>query len=290
MYLMKNIVPMNSCIDLPTCMYNMRNPTQEVSKDDIDIKICDQVIQLVKNTSHTAMLDLEERQKQLLKKLDKLHEQINIIRSSCNFDNIKEDNSILVPKPIKEHLNEVVITINQDKLPWFLIPLLHENPGLKYTWHIHSSVLANRIHKIQAFFKNINLPPAGSNIPRVNLRIIFKKSTTELKISSLGLPIRGNVNILRYLCEQYPNTAVYSYNDYEMENLLDTCYLLENASETQKPILCKKLFPSSDIQWIYKNQFSIVDLALYNEIKQIQNHKKLVPQKWLSNCEKNIEK
>ncbi|XP_022114384.2 uncharacterized protein LOC110992751 isoform X3 [Pieris rapae] len=242
------------------------------------------------NTSHTAMLDLEERQKQLLKKLDKLHEQINIIRSSCNFDNIKEDNSILVPKPIKEHLNEVVITINQDKLPWFLIPLLHENPGLKYTWHIHSSVLANRIHKIQAFFKNINLPPAGSNIPRVNLRIIFKKSTTELKISSLGLPIRGNVNILRYLCEQYPNTAVYSYNDYEMENLLDTCYLLENASETQKPILCKKLFPSSDIQWIYKNQFSIVDLALYNEIKQIQNHKKLVPQKWLSNCEKNIEK
>ncbi|XP_047510475.1 uncharacterized protein LOC125053255 isoform X2 [Pieris napi] len=284
MYLMKTIVPMNSCIDLPTCMYNMRNPTQEISKDDIDIKICDQ------NTSHTAMLDLEERQKQLLNKLDKLHDQINIIRSSCKFDNIKQDNSIVALKPIKEHLNEVVITINQDKLPWFLKPLLTKNPGLKYTWHIHSSVLANKIQKIQAFFKNINMPPAGSNTPRVNLRIIFKKSATELKISSLGLPLRGNVNILRYLCEQYPNTAVYSYNDFEMENLLDTCYLLENASEAQKQILCKKLFASNDIQWVFRNQFSIIDLALYNEIKQIQNYKKLVPQKWLSNCEKIIEK
>lgn len=48
MYGMKGIVPIDSSIDLPTCMYNMRNPTQGQFKDDIDIKICDQVIQFVK--------------------------------------------------------------------------------------------------------------------------------------------------------------------------------------------------------------------------------------------------
>ncbi|CAG4909864.1 unnamed protein product [Colias eurytheme] len=287
MYKMKSIIPIEQSIDLPTCMYYMKNPNQQVvANDDIQLNIRDQVMRFLKSAPNNKMLDLENRQDQLLKKLDKLYEKIQIISSSCKLNDtvnnkIKPCSKISQMKP-----EELVLVLSPDNLPWFLVKVLKENLDLNFTWHIHSSTPSNKIPKIKSFFEKVKFENTDG---KVNLRLIFKyeSASTELRISSLGLPILGNVNVLRYLCEIFPNTVSYDFNDYAAESLLDTCYLLENSSEKQKQVHCQKLFQNGS-QWIYNNKFSIIDLAVYNEVKQWKNVPKIVPQQWLVNCEKCI--
>ncbi|CAK1552069.1 unnamed protein product [Leptosia nina] len=238
-----------------------------------------------KNTSTKNMVDLEERQKDLLKKLDNLYDKIKTISLSCKLEKNTEYTLQPITGKVKD-LDEVVIVLCPDYLPWFLKVLLKSNPNLNFTWHFHSSIPSSKVHKIQAFMDNI-IQSGNQKSNKINLRIIFKNATSELRISSLDLPIIGNVNIIRFLCEQYPNVAAYNYDDFVLENILDTCYTLEKSSEVQKQALCKKIFKNNS-QWIYNNQFTIVDLVLYNEIMQWKNYKKIIPQEWVLMCEKNI--
>jgi hypothetical protein len=106
-----------------------------------------------------------------------------------------------------------------------------------------------------------------------------------LKYSSLALPIVGNVNILRYFCLVYPNTAVYDLDDYCMESLLDLCHLLEKVPEKEKEAIIQKLFVQYK-DWVYKKMFSIVDLAVYSVVKQLRTKPKSVPKDWLERCDK----
>lgn len=107
----------------------------------------------------------------------------------------------------------------------------------------------------------------------------------ELKLSTLAVPIVGNVNILRYLSLVYPSVLPYDYNDYNMDGLLDLCYLLEKTTDKNKEPIILKLFTQSK-DWICKGRFSIVDIAAYNVIKQFKNRPKSVPQDWFNKCEK----
>lgn len=110
-------------------------------------------------------------------------------------------------------------------------------------------------------------------------------SDAELKLSSLAVPIVGTVNILRYLSFAYPSVIPYESDDYNVDSLLDLCHLLERTQEKNRDAIIKKLF-SQHKDWLYKNQFSIVDLAAYNVAKQWQNSVKYVPKTWFEKCEK----
>ncbi|XP_045785194.1 uncharacterized protein LOC123880871 isoform X2 [Maniola jurtina] len=279
MYHMKNLVSQEQSLVLPKCMYRLRNPIEECLKEEMEINVCDQKM------PNTQLIELEGRQDKLLEKLDNLYERIKNISSLCNFnieEKTKKDINIICPE-------EIVVVLNSNILPWFLNKFLKEVPFLNVTWHVHSSVPTEKIPIIEAFFRKYQDLYRVIHGAKINLRLIFKcePTTPELKFSSLSFPILGAVNIIRYLCLMYDNVAPYDYCNHEVDAMLDSAYQLETASEKSRALLISKIFSQSK-EWIYQDRFSIIDLAVFNIINQLQNGSKYVPKKWFNNCEKLI--
>ncbi|XP_023947239.2 uncharacterized protein LOC112052405 isoform X2 [Bicyclus anynana] len=279
MYHMKSIVSQDQQLLLPESMYHIRNPVEGCMKDETDINISDQKM------PKSQLLELEDRQDKLLVKLDILYERIKSISHLCKINPEAETKN----KPIDNtSLEEVVVVLNPNVLPWFLNKFLKEIQLLNVTWHIHSSVPTEKIPKIEAFFRKYQDLYRVKQGAKINLRLIFKcESTPELKFSSLAFPILGAVNIIRYLCLMFDNIAPYDYCNHEVDAMLDIAYQLETSSDKSRAILLPKLFPQAK-EWIYRDVFSIVDLAVFNVINQMQNGVKNVPKKWFNNCEKLI--
>ncbi|XP_047988647.1 uncharacterized protein LOC125228213 isoform X2 [Leguminivora glycinivorella] len=283
MYSMKNIITHDGDILLPKCMYNMKNlynfdTTADSTEDEININVRNQM-------PSKEMAELEVRQDQLLKKLDLLYDRIKTISSFCNVDPTKFSKSSIKKPVFIEIPEEIILVYSPDCLPWFLKKIVKESSHpVNVSWHIHSSVPTEKVPKIQAFVKSL---PKQGLVSKVTIRLIFKNVSAdpELKWSSLDMPIVGNVNILRYVSLAYPSIIPYDSDDYNVDNLLDICHLLERTPEKSKETLTKKLFSQSKI-WIYNNEFSIVDAAAYNVIKQWQNGSKYAPKDWLAKCDK----
>ncbi|XP_045445507.1 uncharacterized protein LOC123653559 isoform X1 [Melitaea cinxia] len=234
---------------------------------------------------NNQLLDLEERQDKLLQKLDILYERIKTISSLCTIKNQHETINKFATNINPE---EVVLILNSESLPWFLNVFLKGSQTLNVSWHIHSTVPSAKVTKVEAFFKKFQDLYKFQIDSKVNFRLIFKDSTAaELKLSTLGVPIKGTGNILRYLCLTYPNIVPYDYTNYEVDGLLDICYQIETSSDQNKLTLIPKLFKNY-VKWIFKSQFSIVDVAVFNIIKQLQNGTKYVPQQWFDDCEKIV--
>ncbi|XP_063821731.1 aminoacyl tRNA synthase complex-interacting multifunctional protein 2-like isoform X3 [Ostrinia nubilalis] len=276
MYRMKKIISHDEVIELPKCMYHVKNPNEALRTSEIDINISDQA-------PNIKMTELEHRQDVLLKKLDVLYERIKTISSICTFTDTPahaKTGAQVIPMP-----EEVVLNINPDSLPWYLNVFLKDSPTVaSLSWHIHSSVPNEKVAKIKAFVKNLK---SATDSSKINLRLIFKSVSAdpELKLSTLAVPIIGNVNILRYLCLVYPTVLPYDYKDYNMEGLLDLCHLLEKTPEKNKEAIILKIFAQSK-GWICNGQLSIVDIAVYNVIKQLRSRPKSVPKDWFDKCEK----
>ncbi|CAG4981169.1 unnamed protein product [Parnassius apollo] len=284
MYHMKTIVPVEDNIILPKCMYYLRNPNNNIKIDDIEINISDQVMKFLKGAPNNKMVELEQRQYQLLQKLDLLYERIKAISSMCKLD--LQPNCISSGETQNaQNSTEIVIVLSPENLPYFLNVFLKNSPGLYITWHIHSSVSNENSLAIKEFFKSYEERYPTAFGGKIKLRLIFKPvSATELRMSSLDVPLVGIVNILRYLCLHYTHVAPYDQNDHCVDGLLDQCHLLENTSGKHKEEIVSKIF-SQCKNWIYKNELTIVDLAAYIVIKW-QNISKSVPRNWYNKCEK----
>lgn len=282
MYYMKCIINHEAGIILPECMYRVKNIYKFDKEDEINIGISDQVNKLLK-TPNKNMTELEKRQELLLNRLDVLYERIMAISHNCypisNKDAINTEKKFQIPVP-----EEVVLIVSPENIPWYLIHILKKCSAINVTWHIHSSVPNEKINKIQEFLKKVNI----SNIrnTKVNFRLIFKSVSGDsaLRLSSLSVPIIGNVNILRYMAFIYPALIPYNPEDYKMDNLLDLCHLLERSFDKNKEAIISQLF-SQCKDWIYNSEFTIVDLAAFNVIKQCRSTSKNVPKEWLIRCE-----
>lgn len=284
MYVMKRIVDHDDKIELPKCMYHIKNPIDLTEEDEICLKINEKVLKFIKGPNN-KMTELETRQDELLNKLEILYERIKTISSQCKLDNmsanIQSSNASKVESVITPE--EVVLVLSPDSLPWYLnIILKKSNIPIHTTCHVHSSVPSEKLAKIKAFTQKLKT----SENPKVNLRLIFKAAAdSELKLSALSTPILGNVNILRYLSLAYPTIIPYDHNDHIVDNLLDICHVLERTSEKNKEAVVNRLFAHFKT-WIYGDKFSVVDLAAYNLIKQWRNTPKFVSKVWFDKCEK----
>ncbi|KAJ0180500.1 hypothetical protein K1T71_003904 [Dendrolimus kikuchii] len=285
MYHMKSIINHEEEIVLPECMYQVKNPFKTYKEDvhEINIGISDQVNKFLK-APNRKMTELAHRQDLLLKKLDVLYERIMTISSYCKP--AAEKTVIQAEKNLQISIpEEVVLVASPESIPWYLNFILKNySMSINVSWHIHSSVPNEKVFKIQDFLKVIKV--SNFNETKVNLRLIFKcvAADSELKLSSLSIPIVGNVNILRYLAFAYPSVIRYDHEDYNVDSLLDLCHILERTTEKNKEAILNKLFAQCK-QWIYGNQFTIVDIAAYNVIKQWRNTSKHVPKEWLDNCD-----
>ncbi|XP_013146057.1 PREDICTED: uncharacterized protein LOC106109196 isoform X2 [Papilio polytes] len=288
MYHMKTIVPLEDNIILPQCMYHLKNPNNNLKIDEVELNISDQ------RSPNKTMIELEQRQTQLLQKLDVLYDRIKTISTLCKLDvqpNIATKKLELITAP-----EEIVVVLDPKIMPCFLGLFLKENPKLHVTWHIHSSVSTDDSLKIKDFFRdrpqlslnNLKETYPGELKKRTNLRLIFKNvsASAELRMSSLEVPLVGIVNILRYLCLLYPTVIQYDQTDYYVDNLLDQCHLLEKTSGKQMEDIMTQIF-SQCKGWIYKNELSIVDIATFIIIK-LKGIMKAVPKTWYNKCEKTF--
>lgn len=73
-------------------------------------------------------------------------------------------------------LEEIVVDLSPDNLPWYLNLLLKESClAVNVSWHIHSSVPNEEVVKIITFFNNcVVKKQTTENSSKVNLRLIFK--------------------------------------------------------------------------------------------------------------------
>ncbi|CAG9096601.1 unnamed protein product [Plutella xylostella] len=273
MYRMKKIITYDEEIPLPKCMY-MIKPIN----DPIDSLNQDEEINISQQAPNKEMAELVTRQDQLLLKLDLLYEKIKAISSSCKTSSCQQIKS----KQLKPDItpDEVVLTTNAENLPWYIHIILKKiSTSVKIYWHIHSSVPTQKVPKIKSFVQTLQSASNNSG-PVVRLIFVNDSADPELKLSSLSLPIVGNVNILRYLSLVFPNEIPYDNEDFTADALLDICHSqLERASEKNKETVVKKLFAEYD-GWVYSKQFTIVDLAAFNVIKQWRNCPKYVPKEW----------
>ncbi|XP_041976888.1 aminoacyl tRNA synthase complex-interacting multifunctional protein 2-like isoform X2 [Aricia agestis] len=278
MYHMKTIVPTDERIELPKCMYRVRNIMEVNNINDTEINICEQ-------KSHSPVMELEERQDKLLLKLDKLYERIKDISLLCKSTPTLKQKS--VNRSVEQKLDkELVLVLDPEVLPWFLIVFVKGTKAINMAWHIHSNVDKKNIAKINSFIKK-NQQLSNQRDSKTNVRLIFKKvaSAAELIVSSLEIPIIGSVNIMRYLCLNFAHIVPYDYTDHNVEGLLDLAFLLERAPEKSKEKILNQIFSQSK-NWIYKNEFSIIDLAVYNAVKQSQSLVRALPKQWYDSCEK----
>lgn len=110
---------------------------------------------------------------------------------------------------------------------------------------------------------------------------------TELKMSSLATPIIGDVNVLRYLSILFPKIFP-SIEDFTMDHLLDLCYMMQKCTDKNKEVIGKKLFSQYN-NWICNKQFTIVDIAVYNVVKQMNFIPKYVPSDWFTKYEQLLK-
>lgn len=98
--------------------------------------------------------------------------------------------------------------------------------------------------------------------------------------------IHGEINFLRYLARLTVNPL--NYTSYEVDSLLDVCYLISIAkNKTARTKLLQTLNKSlGKEQFLNGKKLGVVDLAAYSTIKQIGSNELTVNlTNWLQRCQ-----
>ncbi|CAH1170434.1 unnamed protein product [Phaedon cochleariae] len=203
MHRTKQIIHHNIPVQLPKCMYNLKNIHSRstngvvdgshdhvgVSKNKLDI--FDQVKQFLKiNQCVPGMAELEAKQEQILKQLDELRNQILSIKLSLKISNNASAKSSVPTSTISTRVNskktnqlvDLVININPLNPPYSLEIIqkqLQDSVNLKFSAHLHSSVfsLPEDAINLQSRLVNANLK---EGVPTVHLRLIWKNGYFRL--------------------------------------------------------------------------------------------------------------
>ncbi|KAJ8914561.1 hypothetical protein NQ315_010025 [Exocentrus adspersus] len=313
MYQTRRIVQHDFHVELPKCMYPLKNvhsrngmvdgAVDHVSTEKKKLDIFDQVKQFLKNNHKIpGMAELEAKQEEVLKQLAELKKQILSIKSDLKISSVSvakptaNFSSATSKQQVSDNLQDqdIVINANPSNPPYslqILQRLLQDTIALTFSNHCHSTVksLTEEAKKLDSIL--VNFSP-NSNTPKLNVRLIWKTigSNTELMVSHI--PILGEVNMLRYLVRSFKSSLNYdSESDcIEMDSLLDICYLLPRAkTKTERNSLLQILNKSlGKSQWLVgRNQASVADIAAYSAIKQACNTNEMSANmgKWFHRCE-----
>lgn len=304
MYQMKPIINHNFAVELPKCMYKMRNihnqriiaaGTDHVSSPDKKLDIFDQNCQEV-----PGMAKLEAKQNDILKQLAELKKQIYSLKSELHLENHSAKQvpaSIQCSRPIRCENNlpeNIVVNANPSSPPYSLEivqRLLQNQIGLLVTSHLHSSVVSLPEPTIRLKDALENFKPKHG-VPVINIKIIWKNVNLHNAEFILSYtPIGAEVNLLRLLSRLTNSSLNYDSDksSVETDSILDQCYLLVRASTKSERANMLRVFSKSlgDAQWLVgKSKAGIADVALYSAIKQCSETKLNVNLgKWYERCE-----
>ncbi|KAI4461155.1 aminoacyl trna synthase complex-interacting multifunctional protein [Holotrichia oblita] len=298
MYLMKPVVRHDLPVELPSCMYTMKNihtvrndiaitDTGHVSTTKENLDTFDQ-----KNQAMPEMAALVARQEQILLQLADLKRQMLLLKENLKGGSSGQKVSVATFMASKFDTTDIVINVSPLHPPYFLEVLQkiwNERIYLNIESYLHSSVseLPNEakvlIDKLQ-----LSLHKYG-DLPQLTVRIIWKDVGPHPELVVSKVPILGEVNILRYFARSTSSMNYETSNPFELDSILDTCYtLIQSKTKTDRSaamhIINKKLGKS---QWLCdRSEYTIADIAAYSSLKQIpQNEINVNLTKWLQKCE-----
>ncbi|XP_022917781.2 probable aminoacyl tRNA synthase complex-interacting multifunctional protein 2 isoform X1 [Onthophagus taurus] len=313
MYAMRPLIDHNGPLELPQCMYKMRNLHSGrngevindtghvvVSKGNLDT--FERVYQFLKNIKPPSnMVEIAQRQDEILRQLNLLREQMVNLRTSLKCDD-KGDLSVSSKKSnLKIGTYSAVININTTRPPYFLEILqkiLQNVVILQITPHLHSSVNSwpnviknclDRMEKISVSNQN--------NLPVISLRVIVKNIDTQTQLTVSDETIIGEVNVLRYLARTIPLLGYEDANPFEIDPILDACYFIVEAktkSARAKYInfIFKKLVNKrTKDQWLCNEKnYTIADIAVYATFKYLdENELNVTLKKYMQFCKSTFD-
>ncbi|KAF7988837.1 hypothetical protein HCN44_007147 [Aphidius gifuensis] len=296
MYELKPIIKHDSFVNLPTCMYEMKN-LHENEKSKQECRIVSNVTKQVNNFLKTPLpevIELEARQEKILESLAELKKQLSNLLKDVNKDdkeikskNIEKNIPLSIKKKIREHVNvDVTINVNPKKPCYSIIALkkIWDDVDFPVTCYLSSDMKES----VDNIFKNTEETGKPGVI---NISLIWKTNDCQLIVSALqNYPIIGEINMLRYFSRLLGENNENIIETEKIDTILDISHsiLFENNQKNINnylSILSKKL-DNKDNFFTGFYYPGIADVALWSTIKQVNPKLPENIKKWFNKCEK----
>ncbi|KRT79744.1 hypothetical protein AMK59_7848, partial [Oryctes borbonicus] len=208
MYLVKPVVRHDLPVELPNCMYKMKNihtirngavitDTGHVSTTKENLDTFDQ-----KNQTMPEMAALVARQEQILLQLADLKRQMLSLKENLKSGSSGQKVSVAKIITTKFDSNDIVIKVSPSHPPYFLEVLQkiwNKHVYLNIESYLHSTI-TELPQETKAFVNKLQAPlPKYGDLPQLTVRIIWKEVGPHAELVVSKAPILGEVNILRYL-------------------------------------------------------------------------------------------
>ncbi|XP_019866982.1 probable aminoacyl tRNA synthase complex-interacting multifunctional protein 2 isoform X2 [Aethina tumida] len=299
MYEKRPIVRHDVPVELPTCMYKLKNvygsrngvveSADHVSTSDKKLDIFDQ-----NNQQIPGMAELQARQEKILQQLAELKDQMMSIKSDLKITAVPANTCLRAPPEKIIDLPNIVIHAGPNFPPYSLAlvqRLWQDRIHLSVTTHLHSTVpvLPKNAKDLSDTLKNFK--PKSSNLPKLSVRLIWNNVGADLELLVSIVPILGEVNVLRYLSRCCSNILSYEQDPevFEIDSLLDVSHsLISSKISSERSQLVTHFIKSlgkSDYL-MGRNKISVADLAAVSAIKQVAT-KDISSglSKWVQRCE-----
>uniref|UniRef100_A0A1B6M7B0 AIMP2 thioredoxin-like domain-containing protein n=1 Tax=Graphocephala atropunctata TaxID=36148 RepID=A0A1B6M7B0_9HEMI len=294
MYELKPVVHFHGAMDLTNTMYKMKN-IYNTNISSTEENITNALPNVLEQNSPVDVEEIKRRQEAILKQLTLLKEQMLVLREELGKKNSssvsKKEGPSFAATIAKEIawdgvIKEVVLHANPDSPPYSLLAvnlLWPEVLRLQVTCHSHSSVQTLSPHL--AAFSALAATPN----PNLQMRLIWKQMgrDCELVISPLShCPIRGEVNLLRYLYRTV-SSAHDLLDDIKLDSTLDICHQLAHArtlrdKQLQVRALNARLGKST---WLGGEVMGVADLAAWSALRSVSKVElSQNMSKWQSRC------
>lgn len=277
-------------VKLPTCMYKMRNIHDE-SRNEI-----------LSETNRPDLAILEERQERILRQLDELKAQLQLIRNQSSTANktpeiprvktgAKIDVGQLTALP---SIEDIVICAKPEHPPWsilILYKLYKDQIQFGAQCHVHSSIKAVSARLRNFFMEKTTLPRSQQ---RLTLTLIWKdvgSSDPEMMVNPVTqVAIKGEVNIARYLAHlvgliHTKSDAVYLT---DVDTLLDLAhsFIIHGSNKERQAAMRQLNSRLGKSAWLVGSSISIADIAVWSALHQVHAMESAPAnvKKWLKNC------
>lgn len=299
MYEIRSLIPNDITVELPTCMYEMKNI--HLSKSQIADRLSNNAADgniTAQEISLPDLLMIENRQKLLLKQLEELKLQLLTVKSTLKLEQPQRLQCSLPPdvnskQIMSTQLPDLLLRVNPKSPPYSLLyiqKLLRNQCQFVLTTHLHSNIAG--IHEnAEVFLRKFEENCSGNNSRfTANVRLIWKNlEMSQMESCIENACLLGEVNLLRYLSRVIPSAPYESKDIDEINHVLDAIYEFGSlkSKELNKYIehFTSNLTKNSEM-FLCGNELSIADIAAWSALKQlkdVQLNASLA--KWMNKCE-----
>jgi len=292
MYMMKPYQSVDESVELPDNMYKMKSyHCGDQHQNTVQSTMCDK----------SPVDILEQRQEDVLKKLENLQSSITDLRKIYN---VKDESVVTMTTlqsvsttPVGNGVLDIVINVDPSSLPYSLIMLCHElceRFTVLQSTFVHSSVSDNVPNNLR------NLLSTNGKIKRsdaqIAITLVWKKVSNGPQLivdPTCQTPIMGEVNIARYITRllQPDLDTVDIIKATQIDDLLDIAQLqIVAGNSKEKAAAVRTLNATLGKQdWLTGTEPCVADMVVWSVLQQaglIASSPANV-KKWLKLCQEH---